>query len=372
VSKTERDTLRPTRGRASSYDAVFVHSGWRSAGTWFWSEFRLRRDVMAFYEPLHELLRDIKLEGIRHASSSDWDSHHPEGPPYFEEFSSLVQRRGVARYHRSFAFDRFFLAEDQRDPRLEAYISSLVKLAHSSEKLPVLKFARSQGRVAWMRANFPNALHLVVLRDPVAQWNSAWRQAKSGNTYFLAAPLAILARHAGEPTVAQFTKRLGLSLRGLRRRSFERTLEQCDRHVRSSSTATLYRSYLAFWLMSACKSVPYADATIDAGLLVESPVYRKSIQEMLLASVGFTVDFASARASQSTESGDDLPISEIRGAHADALPALSATIGGGAADNAAETIARKLCAPMLVATDRGLAQFSLFDSERVGQRGERR
>jgi len=349
-----------------AYDAVFIHSGWRSTGTWIWSEFRSRPDVMAFYEPLHELLKDIKLEGIRHASPSDWDSHHPDGPPYFEEFTSLVRRRGVARYHRSFAFDRFFLREDQRESRLHAYLSSLIELAHGSGKLPVLKFCRSHGRVAWMHAHFPNALHLAVLRDPLAQWNSAWRQAKSGNPYFLAAALAILARHAAEPMVAHFAKRLGLSLRGLRQRSFERTLEQCDRHVRSSNTAALYRSYLAFWLMSACKSLPHADATIDAEALIGSPDYRKSIQDVLRASVGFSVDFANARAAASNGIGDDLRASETLSAHADALLALAATAGGGAADDAAEIIARKLRAPTLLPADRGLVEFRLFDSERVG------
>ena len=168
-----------------------------------WSEFRANPDVMAFYEPLHELLKDIKREGIRRESPTEWNSHHPDGPPYFEEFTPLLARRGIARYHRSFAFDRFFLARHEREPRLQAYLSQLVDLAHSSGKLPVLKFCRSHGRVAWMRAHFPNALHVAVLRDPVAQWNSAWRQAESGNPYFLAAPLAILARHLSEPMVAQ-------------------------------------------------------------------------------------------------------------------------------------------------------------------------
>jgi hypothetical protein len=166
--------------------------------------------------------------------------------------------------------------------------------------------------------------------------------------------------------VAHFAKRLGLSLRGLRQRSFERTLEQCDRHVRSSNTAALYRSYLAFWLMSACKSLPHADATIDAEALIGSPDYRKSIQDVLRASVGFSVDFANARAAASNGIGDDLRASETRSAHADALLALAATAGGGAADDAAEIIARKLRAPTLLPADRGLVEFRLFDSERVG------
>jgi hypothetical protein len=298
---------------------------------------------MAFYEPLHELLKDMTLERIRAESPSDWDSHHPDGPPYFEEFTPFVRRRGIAGYHRSFAFDRFFLAKNERERRLHAYLSSLVDLAHRAQKIAVLKFCRSHGRAAWMRTNFPSALHLAVLRDPIAQWNSAWRQAKGGNAYFLAAPLAILSRNLADPMVSLCVNRLGLELGGLRRRSFERTYEQCVRLVNTSSTTALYRSYLAFWLLSACKAVPHVDATIDVDALSESAVYRKNIQEMLLATIGFTADFGNARTPASKGSGHDLRAGEIRRAYADAMLALAAVAAGdGAVDDAAETIARKL------------------------------
>ena len=322
---------------------------------------------MAFYEPLHELLKDIKLEGIRRERAAEWNSHHPDGPPYFQEFIPLLARRGIARYHRSFAFDRFFLARHEREPRLQAYLSQLVDLAHSSGKLPVLKFCRSHGRVAWMRAHFPNALHVAVLRDPVAQWNSAWRQAENGNPYFLAAPLAILARHLSEPMVAQVAMRLGARLRPLRRRSFERSYEQCERFVQTSTAVALYRSYLAFWLVSACKSLLHVDATIHVGALGESMTYRKNIGDFLLASTGVTVDFTNARAAAS-KGADGLRASEIRSAHADALLALAATVDAfdGAADDAADVIARELRVPASPVVERGLTESPFLDSQRVG------
>ena len=349
-------------------DAVFIHSGWRSTGTWMWSEFRANPGVMAFYEPLHELLKDITREGIRRESPTEWNSNHPDGPPYFEEFTPLLARRGIARYHRSFAFDRFFLARHEREPRLQAYLSQLVDLAHRAGKLPVLKFCRSHGRVAWMREHFPNALHVAVLRDPVGQWNSAWRQAECGNPYFLATALAILARHLSEPMVAQFAARLGVRLRPLRRRSFERTYEQCERFVKASSAATLYRSYLTFWLVSACKSLPHVDTTINVGALGESISYRGNVQDVLLASTGVTVDFANARAAASKGIGAGLHASEIGSAHADASFALAATVGAydAAADDAAEVIVRELSLPTSLAVERGLTKPLLLDSQRVG------
>jgi hypothetical protein len=374
VSTTvEYDVPSPKRF-SPACDAVFIHSGWRSTGTWIWSEFRENPHVMAFYEPLHELFKDISLEGIRRESPAEWDSHHPDGRPYFEEFTPLLARRGIARYHRSFAFDRFFLARDEREPRLQAYLSQLVDLAHCSGKLPVLKFCRSHGRVAWMRAHFPNALHVAVLRDPVAHWNSAWRQVTGGNPYFLAAPMAILSRHLSEPVVAQFAMHLGVRLRPLRRRSFDRTYEQCGRFVQSSSAATLYRSYLAFWLVSAWKSLPHVDTTIDVGGLGSSMIYRKNVQDVLLASTGVAVDFTNARVAASGGIGDGLRAGEVRSAHADALRALAATVGAfeGAGEEAADVIARALNAPAAPVVQRGLTEPVLFDSQRVGQRGDPR
>ena len=361
------DVPSPTR-LSPVCDAVFIHSGWRSTGTWMWSEFRANPSVMAFYEPLHELLKDITLEGIRRESPTEWNSNHPDGPPYFEEFTPLLARRGIARYHRSFAFDPFFLGKNEREPRLRAYLSQLVDLAHSAGKLPVLKFCRSHGRVAWMRAHFPNALHVAVLRDPIAQWNSAWRQAQGGNAYFLAAPLAILARHVSEPMVAQFATRLGIRLRPLRRRSYDRTYEQCERFVKSSNAVTLYRSYLAFWMVSARKSLPHVDVTIDAGALGKSMIYRKNVQDVLLVSTGVKVDFANARIAASEGIGDGLRANEIRSAHADALLALAATLDAhdGAADEAADVIARELIVPALATSERGLTEPLFLDSQRVG------
>ncbi|HTU71833.1 MAG TPA: hypothetical protein VMF11_16135 [Candidatus Baltobacteraceae bacterium] len=301
---------------------------------------------MAFYEPLHELLHDMTVDGIRKSGPASWDSGHPAGAPYFEEFTPLIKRRGVTRYDRAFAFDRYFIERDALEPKLFAYLSSLIELARRSNKTAVFKFCRSLGRVAWMRAHFPRAFHLGIVRDPIAQWNSARRRTQSGDVYFLAAPLAILARNQAEPMVALTVAQFGLRLPSIRGRDFEKVLAQSVRFVESAPAAVLYRSFLAFWLVTACKSLPYTDATIDADALARSALYRKQIERTLEPSIGLEVNLEQARTPTSNGVGFDLEAGEIEIAHrqaAGALTAIAASLGAQASGSIG-TVARKLWA----------------------------
>jgi len=55
ISRTDTDLVRQ-RGPAA---AIFLHSGWRSCGTWLWEALRECRTVRAYYEPLHEDLDSL-------------------------------------------------------------------------------------------------------------------------------------------------------------------------------------------------------------------------------------------------------------------------------------------------------------------------
>src|SRR5580698_1161090 len=125
--------------------AVFLHAGWRSCGTWLWATLRGSDTVRAFYEPLHEDLATLDRAAIGAFSLESWGSGHGPSDPYFAEFAGALNRsgRGVAGYHRRFAFDDFFAGPDHQDPALEAYIDGLLHHAVSEGRLPVLKFCRS-------------------------------------------------------------------------------------------------------------------------------------------------------------------------------------------------------------------------------------
>jgi hypothetical protein len=324
LSLAYSDLTAPVTGKQASCEAVFIHSGWRSAGTWVWNEFRTHAQVMAFYEPLHEALGGVTLESLPQISVDSWNSRHSLSRPYFEEFAPLLGRgrRGVAGYDRSFAFDRFFSAPNEPAHKLFAYLSRLLLLAHGSGKIPVLKFCRSLGRVAWMRSHFPQALHLGVLRDPLAQWISAYRLAESGNRYFLAAPLAILVQHQRDARVATALSTLELRLSSLRQNAFEKTYGECDGFVVSATLQALYRSFVAFWLVTACTSLPYVDETIDSDVIGASPLYRQQLQDNLMEKTGIDVDLGAARIVPAGRQDCELRSINVESVHADASRAL--------------------------------------------------
>src|SRR5262245_47471573 len=68
------DAWNAVAGKPRICQAVFLHTGWRTAGTWLWSRFRARPDVMGFYEPLHERLDDLALHEIPELRADTWDS----------------------------------------------------------------------------------------------------------------------------------------------------------------------------------------------------------------------------------------------------------------------------------------------------------
>jgi len=155
--------------------AVFLHTGWRSCGTWIWAHFRESPSVRAFYEPLHEDLATITRPKLGAVRPSSWKSGHSNTAAYFAEYEALLSPdgRGVVGYRQDFAFENYFMEPDEHSPALEAYLRSLLDSAHAEGRMPVLKFCRSLGRVAWLRRRFPGALvvgdHLRRRRFPAAE-----------------------------------------------------------------------------------------------------------------------------------------------------------------------------------------------------------
>ncbi|MEJ0003685.1 MAG: hypothetical protein WDN30_09160 [Pararobbsia sp.] len=94
----------------SSSKAVFLHTGYRTAGTWLWSCFRRLDDVLAYYEPLHEMLASLDAAMLAKSTSESWRSGHPKlDQPYFAEFAPLLRAGmpGVQGYDEVFSIDRF-------------------------------------------------------------------------------------------------------------------------------------------------------------------------------------------------------------------------------------------------------------------------
>lgn len=249
-------------------DAIFLHSGWRTAGTLFWHHLRANQSCKTFYEPLHESLANIDLAAISATGPANWNSRHPLGKRgYFEEYAPLLdpeRQRGIRGSLTRFAFDDFFRPESAPDAELGSYIKGLCDLARQEGCLPVLKFTRSLGRLPWFRAHFPQAVHPVIIRDPWAQFRSAWRaRTENHNGYFLAVPFLIIERNSEVADVAALMAALDLPVRPnfggdpLARLEFWRVA------VQRMPLDMLYRASFALWLLTYAKALPAASFVLD-------------------------------------------------------------------------------------------------------------
>ena len=272
---------------------LFLHAGWRSCGTWMWERLRENDSVRGFYEPLHEDLSALRARDVGLLRPDSWKSGHGKGAPYFAEFTPLLRAggRGVRGHERRFAFERFFLREDEDDRGLEAYLRGLMGHAAAEGRLPVLKFCRSLGRVRWLEARFPDVAHAVVLRDPAAQWRSARRQMEQNkNRYFVLAPFIILARNTEHPLLAAAMDRLAVKLPPRLGDGLDVTTDVCWRHVQKLSWQDRFRGFLALWTASSMAALEGQAALVDADALEADAAHRALAEQMMANAAGVAVD----------------------------------------------------------------------------------
>ncbi|HWA79915.1 MAG TPA: hypothetical protein VG848_06350 [Acetobacteraceae bacterium] len=279
--------------------SVFLHAGWRTAGTFLWSRFRAFGDVAGYYEPLHESLATLTPATLAASGPDVWASGHPRlGRPYFDEFAPFLHdaRPGVRGYSAVFATDGFFAGPNAKLPALEAYLRRLIEAAHERGEQPVLKFCRSLGRASWMAETFPDSVHIAVVRNPVSQFISAKHQfAAHENPYFLLMPLRVLARNADQDVVAAALHHFAVPLPDAAADEDQaRAKAVLLAHLRRTGAEEWYRGFLAFWLLCMLGIPETIDAVIDADLLSVSAVYQTECAADLAVLSGIAVDLATA------------------------------------------------------------------------------
>nr|WP_243751518.1 hypothetical protein [Paraburkholderia sp. BL10I2N1] len=286
-----------TQGRERAH-GIFLHTGWRSAGTWVWSRFRALESVRAFYEPLSNLLGDLSLADIPAIRPTSASGHPPLGTPYYEEYRSFMQERGrgVVGYRKRFGIDRFGCVPDDEFPALRAYLQNLCDRSIDQGKMPVFKFCRSQGRLPWLKSAFPQAVHAVVLRNPASQFASGWLLRQEwNNPFFVAAPFRVLGLNQAEPVVKQVIETCGVSLPSFACASVEEYAALCEQYARTAESSNAYRAFVALWILCASRIVDGADLLIDMDRVGQSPAYASELRAQFRAQANVTPDFSGAR-----------------------------------------------------------------------------
>lgn len=277
---------------------IFLHTGWRSAGTWVWSRFRALQTVTAFYEPLHPILGDLRAADIP-ALEPTWTSGHPTlTAPYFTEYRPFIQdnSHGVAGYRKSFSTDRFGPVPDAGFPALQAYLQNLCDQTTNQGKTPVFKFCRSLGRLPWFKSAFPEVMHAVVLRNPASQFASGWLLYQQwSNPFFVAAPFRVLGLNQAEPIVKQVIEVCGVRLPPAPVTSIDEYAAACEQYVRNVEGDNAYRAFLALWILCALRSVGNADLLVDLDRLGQSPEYASALRTQVRTQVDITPGFNGAR-----------------------------------------------------------------------------
>lgn len=285
--------------RSMPSTGVFLHAGWRSAGTWIWSRFRVLPAVTAYYEPLHPILGELSATDAASVGPA-FTSGHPElSEPYFDEYRPLIEGHGVEGYKKSFATDRFGREPDSTFGGVTAYLRALCDNASRADTSPVFKFCRSSGRLPWLKAAFPDMLHASVLRNPASQFASGWMLLQQwSNPFFVAAPFRLLGLNRDEPVVRQVIELLDVRLPiapAMSTFSAEEYAVLCEQYVRTVDGDNAYRAFMALWILSAARMAQSADVVIDQDRLGTSKEYVAALRDTFTARTRVSPDFNSAR-----------------------------------------------------------------------------
>jgi hypothetical protein len=284
--------------KAERARGIFLHTGWRSVGTWVWSRFRTQKSVMALYEPLSAQVGELNLAAISDLRPVHSSGHPRLHAPYFEEYRAFIHesRRGVDGYRRDFGIDRFGDGPDDRFSDLQSYLQHLCDRSADSGKIPVLKLCRSQGRLPWLKRAVPEVMHAGVLRNPASQFASGWLLKQEWrNAFFVAAAFRVLGLNQHEPVVRQATSTCGVKLPPVATSSHEAYAAACDSYAQTVEGSEAYKAFVALWILNAWRMLGEIDLLVDTDRLGQSPTYAAELSTQFRDHTGVGPDFNGAR-----------------------------------------------------------------------------
>jgi len=180
TSKANNGDYKVNKGKNYT---IFIHSLFRAGSTYLWNKFRVINGFCCYYEPLNEILCGITSE----YEEKDWEkiNNHPKlTKPYFQEYYNLINERTnkIPFYKSEFSYGNF--SEKKYGEMLKNYFEFLINNVGYKE-IPVFKCVRSALRVSWFKREFPNSIHIYLVRNPYDQWESFKRLYRANQSYFI-------------------------------------------------------------------------------------------------------------------------------------------------------------------------------------------
>ena len=285
-------------------EPVFIHSSWRTSSTWVWQQFRLLAGTQCYYEPFHEDLSGMSRQTAMEMGTETWISGHAQTAPYFMEYVPLLRKAGGVRLHEApFPYD-WFIPEGGLTGRLRQkeirYVSLLIRHAEKKDRVPVLGFVRSLGRITPLKETF-GGTHIFLLRNLWGQWMSFVDQRRKGNNWFYN-KLRLIANQPGDRFLTDihnfyFRRCVELAvdhkvlpqLSGLTGQQFTKVVFDL------LPEGQMFELFMGVHLYLYLHAFFVADIAVDSTEMTRNADYRAQCEEQIRRMTGLPIDFSGGK-----------------------------------------------------------------------------
>ena len=291
--------LMPMSRMASPPPLIFLHSSFRTSSTWFWNKFRPFQETVCYYEPFNDELGTITTEKAVWASFNAWDSGHPPGEAYYQEYLPLIQSAGGAQlFDQSISLDWFTpiggLRGELRAAEIQ-YVAMLINHAHREGMIAVFGETRSLGRL-WAIKNSFGGLHVFLHRNLWKQWLSYLYYARRGMHYFRDSAARLINR-SEDPFLAGIAGFYLKRALGFRRghhseEDQSRAIDERLGLLLSLPESHAFAMFMALHIYLYLHAQFSADLTVDVTKLAREGGYRSRIESELARQTGLEISLS--------------------------------------------------------------------------------
>lgn len=281
-----------------SKKTIFIHSLFRTGSTYIWNKFREDSRYHCYYEPFHQDLVNLDFlnpDPWRYDKKCTQLMRHPDlNTGYLNEYTKSLRpdTKGVPFFKKSFSFDDFCVTDKEKNPDQKEYIDFLIRQA--GEKTPVLQFNRSSLRISWFKANYPEGLHIYLVRSPRDQFHSYMDMFNQvGLDSFLTMDLIVTGVNQNHDFFKPLSAQMPLF-------EFHSDLFEHERFIYSRllpvySSAEKYYIFYFTWFLALMENGLNADFLLNIDLLSHSTLYRDAFHRRLHSWGINTINFSDSK-----------------------------------------------------------------------------